>query len=92
VCSAQSGRPSRASAKRESTGMEKGAATAARAKFECGARAARISRAARNKTKRKKVAYSQTDTGARTSDLAQANLFQPPTDTGSSEYIFRVEV
>jgi hypothetical protein len=35
----------------ESTGMEQGAATAASAKFECGARAARISRVAQSKTK-----------------------------------------
>jgi hypothetical protein len=57
--SAQSGRCSRPArarstttrAKHESTGMEQGAATASSAKFECGARAARISRVAQSKTK-----------------------------------------
>jgi hypothetical protein len=56
---AQSGRRSRpararsakTSAKRENIGMEQGAATAASAKFECVARAARISRVAQSKTK-----------------------------------------
>jgi hypothetical protein len=56
---AQSGRRSRpararsakTNANRASTGMEQGAATAASAKFECGARAARISRVAQSKAK-----------------------------------------
>jgi hypothetical protein len=58
VCAARAiwaAQPTRASAEREnereSTGMEQGAATAASAKFECGARAARISRVAQSKTK-----------------------------------------
>jgi hypothetical protein len=63
-------------AKRESTGIEQGAATAASVRFECGAGAARISRIALSKTKI--VAYSQTDTGARTSDPAQPNFCTTP--------------
>jgi hypothetical protein len=44
-------RSARTSAKRESTGMEQGAATAASVKFQYGAHAARLSRLARSKTK-----------------------------------------
>jgi hypothetical protein len=49
-----------------------------------GARCAHIARSAEQK---QIVAYSQTDTGARTSDPAQPNLC-PPTDTGSSILYF----
>jgi hypothetical protein len=53
--------------------MEQGAATAASAKFECLAL-----RYARSAEQQKKVAYSQTDTGAKTIDPAQPHFYQAP--------------
>jgi hypothetical protein len=90
ACSVQSGRRSRpararsarTSAKRESTGIEQGAATAAIAKFECGERAARISHVTWSKQKKLRI-LRQTQVLERVIRRRQICV-QPPTDTGSS--------
>jgi hypothetical protein len=70
-------RSARTSAKRESTGIEQGAATAASAKFECGARAA------------KKYLHILRQTQLLERVIRRSRIcVQPPTDTGSSIYIY----